>query len=857
MVAAAYLLVYAWLLGAARGLPYVLDNNESFSSTLFARNLLTFPIASSAGLADEALGPSPAAHPVVYTHGGNLPRLFTAVLEVVGVHAVEWQIAVTTFTVGALAVLFCYLFFEAVADSLFATIMCLLLLSDYLLFAEWQVNTWRVWQGFFLFSILVCLRRQVHRRSLAVLLGAGLLYLEMVFGAFVVMLTGLYAAWLYRERLSLAVAWVASLAAGAAAALAVLTAQRAAYLGWDGMLADTFLTYSARLGDSSGTDALDSLRAFYNARHVAFWYNLVDPRAFRSVAAFQDSVFHYALQVWTPLLVLVALVLLAGALLGRLSLRHLRGGRPPLPVTRAGLLTAWVLVLVITFSGDLVLGLPPSAPWRFVVWDGSPLGLVLAVGGAALLTVCLTSLAPRRLRTDRVISTLLLLCGTAVLVRFQYRLYDENAQGLWFQALGPGAVWLGRLGVVAATALASFFTLRGTWPSIETSLKGVCAYVVCGFIAYAAVYGLAAGYVMTGYVTRYAPLLVFVVDAVVALAVYLAVRSMCDWWRVFRARAVNTRAGPLVGLALASALSVFLVGYWGRVQLTYASQLPASLFGFLPTLAQPPYAGASFVVNNYAAPASIFTGQWAYHDPLFGSGASAAGYIVSRDASSYLWEADRETNPAYLKPDYFLCEMPDTPVGVARALERPDLPAQRCSALPLVEGALRGGGYPHTLVARDQSGHDAWAIVRLNPAFELAPGERPPPTPQGDVALGDHWYPFEAYLGETFRWASNDAELTVTAPLGPARPLVLEIEPGPGVGLGPVDLQVLDEQGLVATVVPLTPGRQVARVTLPLAPGATATYRLHVDGGGRATPGDPRTLTFRVFHYGWEGQPGT
>src|SRR5918911_3654522 len=126
VVAAAYVLVYAWLLGAARGLPYVLDNNESFSATLFARNLLSFSIARSAGLADEALGPSPAAHPVVYTHGGNLPRLFTALLEVVGVHAVQWQIAITTFTVGALAILFCFLFFEAAADSLFATIMCLI-----------------------------------------------------------------------------------------------------------------------------------------------------------------------------------------------------------------------------------------------------------------------------------------------------------------------------------------------------------------------------------------------------------------------------------------------------------------------------------------------------------------------------------------------------------------------------------------------------------------------------------------------------------------------------------------------------------------------------------------------------------
>jgi hypothetical protein len=443
-----------------------------------------------------------------------------------------------------------------------------------------------------------------------------------------------------------------------------------------------------------------------------------------------------------------------------------------------------------------------------------------------------------------------------MLVRFQYRLYDENAQGLWLQALGPGAVWLGRLAVVAAAAVAAALTLRRTPRTLVARLRGVCAYVVCGFMAYALVYGLAAGYVMTGYVTRYAPLLVFVVDAVLAMAVYVALRSALVWWRlVVRAGGPGPGGRRLMGVALAGALSVFVVSYWGRVQLTYAAQLPPGLFGFLSGLSQPPYAGASFVVNNYAAPASIFAGQWAYHDPLFGSGVSTAGYIAARD-TAYLWEADRDTNPAYQKPDFFLCEMADTPVAVARALERPDLPVERCSALPLVRGALRGGGYPHTLVARDQSGHDAWAIVRLNPDFELAPGQRPPPTPEGDVALGDRWYPFEAYLGETFRWASNDAEMTVTAPVGAARPLILEIEPGPGVGPGPVDLQVLDEHGAVAATVPLAPGRQVARLRLPLAPGATATYRLHVDGGGRATPGDPRTLNFRIFRYGWEGQAG-
>ena len=70
-------LVLAYLI-QYQGLPYIFDNNESFSSIIHAKNLLQFDFLKSFGLADESYGVTESAHPYVYTHQGNFPRLFAA-----------------------------------------------------------------------------------------------------------------------------------------------------------------------------------------------------------------------------------------------------------------------------------------------------------------------------------------------------------------------------------------------------------------------------------------------------------------------------------------------------------------------------------------------------------------------------------------------------------------------------------------------------------------------------------------------------------------------------------------------------------------------------------------------------------
>lgn len=119
------------------------------------------------------------------------------------------------------------------------------------------------------------------------------------------------------------------------------------------------------------------------------------------------------------------------------------------------------------------------------------------------------------------------------------------------------------------------------------------------------------------------------------------------------------------------------------------------------------------------------------------------------------------------------------------------------------------------------------------------------------LGLGDGWYALEKYSGETFRWVNNDAVITVAADDDGSELLSMELEPGPSMNGRPLVLQVLDSYGCEIRTTELR-SRQRLELTLPVHAGALNIFRLHVEGGGAAVPGDPRILNFRVFQIGSE-----
>jgi hypothetical protein len=117
--------------------------------------------------------------------------------------------------------------------------------------------------------------------------------------------------------------------------------------------------------------------------------------------------------------------------------------------------------------------------------------------------------------------------------------------------------------------------------------------------------------------------------------------------------------------------------------------------------------------------------------------------------------------------------------------------------------------------------------------------------PGTGISIGRGWYPYERYQGAAFRWVNNDAEINFDRAM--ALPAVsLDMEPGPGVASGKMSLDVLDGSGSSLGQFSIA-SRQTITIGNTGAPAGNQ-IRLHIEGGGKQSPGDPRTLNFRVFH---------
>lgn len=264
-------------------------------------------------------------------------------------------------------------------------------------------------------------------------------------------------------------------------------------------------------------------------------------------------------------------------------------------------------------------------------------------------------------------------------------------------------------------------------------LPNVGIFLLAGYIAYTFIYFLSPGYVFTGYRFRLAPFTVFFSDVMIAAGIYIivmGVMALLTWHR--------ERAGPPGGVpsgALASrihracggAASAMLLLYWLQLQFAYVSLMPPDQFSILKTLAQTPYKGKSFVSNAYAAPIAAYTGHWAYIDEEL-----AQAKIEEREGirrlttdDKYLWLADRGLNPDYLKPEYFMCLLPQTLPSVLAKVKRErgeDAAYPGCLAMGLVKHAM---SQPRDVIPRAELvaidtagvrkyGHETWAIVKLH-----------------------------------------------------------------------------------------------------------------------------------------------
>jgi hypothetical protein len=150
-------------------------------------------------------------------------------------------------------------------------------------------------------------------------------------------------------------------------------------------------------------------------------------------------------------------------------------------------------------------------------------------------------------------------------------------------------------------------------------------------------------------------------------------------------------------------------------------------------------------------------------------------------------------------------------------------------------------------------------LIRINVregTYNVSPEGRPILSP-GDIAspdsgllFGKGWLPVERYTAqEPFRWAGQNAELLIDRPPASVSGLLVDLEPGPGTGNAPLDLEVIGDDFEVLAHV--TVDRR-SRLRLPLSARVPSRLWFRVHQGGVPTDRDPRILNFRAFRLEWE-----
>lgn len=678
VVLVVYVVLYATLLFKTDGYPYVLDNNESYSSLWHARSLYENGVAKTKGLTDEVFSPAPAASPYVHTHQGNFPRLFSFVLYAAGFHGIASQIWITTFTVGLAGIYLAFRFLSRLGNPLYAALACLVMMTNYLLFAQWQVSLYNVWHVFFFFSSLLCVQalgQPEHRGRwalLTVLNFAAFCYWEYVFTAFVAGLCGLYTIALHwRRPRDVLRAWLL-MGTGAALAAGLLLAQLSAYMGWSNVMEDVRLTLTAR-NTNADSDLLGQVGSFYREHRIIFWHNFMDASPLRTLPVFWHSLVSHHLRYYSPALGLAMLVAALGLLLGgSFCSRGLRPSHSPGWKT----VLKW-LGLTIPISWMLPCFLPATATPSLTnpAWWLGGAGLTVLLGRLWLGGWWQWS----RLSWWRILAGGLFSFFAGSMIRPQAGIFDEAFQ----QDLADASGWstwrpIGGLLAVGFALLALSCSVLGNAQMLgrvrSIRLSRLPVFMLCGLLAYAAAYRVFTGYIFSGYLDRQVPLLVFLSDMLLALALYLAIAPL---GRVARARKWHLRSPTQnfssAGLvALGAGVAILTVSQWATLQAVYLGIAPPDAYAFLSVLDQPRFKGLSLVASTYPAPMAARTGSWGYADTSVFSGnitLTPRGFESERNLD-YLWMADAATNPVYLKPDLAVYVVQTPSIAVALQLKQ-------------------------------------------------------------------------------------------------------------------------------------------------------------------------------------------
>jgi len=751
-------LVIAYLI-QYQGLPYVFDNNESFSSIIHAKNLLQFDFLKSFGLTDESYGVIESAHPYVYTHQGNFPRLFAAFLYLLGLKSIQSQIIAHVITINTLALYFAYTFFAKKIAPIFALIYCLILLTDYVMHFQWQFNTWRVWHCFFMFSSLLLIEKYKTMSNkiyipLIFLNFSCLAYFEMTFAVFISILSaGMLIFQLKKPKL-----WfypISLVFTGVFLGFSVLIIQTIFYYhGLDGFLNDLRLTFIARNYSIANPFEFAAMTSqiwnFVDAQKLVFWDNFVLSSAnLRSLFLAIQLYFKYNLMIYSPFLILVLLTFNAVFVCKFIAYKF--EDRPIFKSEKHYLLTILntrsntnkIGIAVLMLGIVLFIALKTTIVTHIDIHQ-------YAISKASIFVtlfifIILTAWVWRGPRdaselSVRLYEVLIIIALTGLLLGFgliNHKLFEslgppiEAYEILWkkilffdyFRGAAPKIIWcLSLLTGVFILLNQRFYQL----PKEAKRIVNLVPFVISGFLAWGICWWLVPGYILSGYYMRYAPLFEYNTILFMVIPIYLlsllvkdAIARITQEFSLTQDALIKAIKNSIQVLPL-TIVFLFIIGTWVGLQTIYFKEFKTTDHILLEKLATPRFQFASIAANTYAAPFAVQTNQWAYFSPTFSSGRinrTNDGYFYEME-DKYIWLSDKEKNNAYKNPDYFICFLQanyDFLVGFN----------PRCDIdIPLIKNLTSGVKnqnfsdlIDHKLIDSDPSGSGRWAIVALDNDF--------------------------------------------------------------------------------------------------------------------------------------------
>lgn len=706
-----YSAILIWIFVLSDGLPYGLDNNETFSNLIQGRNLLQYSSTNSFLLTDESTAGSVGGHPYLYTHGQNFPRFAAALMLLLGVTEAQTHMFLAA-TIGGIAVItLIFLAVKKIAGSFAATVSAAFAASSTIFFLQTAPNTWRIWQSVIvattIFLAATILSGTDHPRlwRVAATVTAFLaVSVELTFGlaiALVLMMTSLI-----RRPLNRSQTWLNASAGliGCGLGAGIFLSQLVGALGLRATVDDLRYTFSSR---NRGDQAVEAFN-FFQENNIAFWRNSLEidlSSTGNLVVGFMSEFLVYG-PGWfaVPLLLLgTALlfrfqkethqsldkertdprqtILLSSAVGSFASLvfvivgETVRGGVGVIASVLIGILFGIGTYLAGYLSGS---SFSPSTAAFMGVFGGMSLVLWTYIITVFVPVIPLPQVERRDL--------LLFAVGGSASVFLQWMKRPESSQrgvsafarsslcvalvSLGFIALLPATTQIiaipVELGLRNSPSLQVFAVLAawgiaGIWASsrerrsVNTnqnveSLIIISLLLGIAVVAVAVVYLLSPGYYVTGYSSRLVPFFGLFLPVVTGGAAAVMIQQS---WSPGNSRFSNFRLSSVFVISV----TVSIFAMWFLTNIILVPKLFNSDFAtvYQEIQGQEP---DGVVATSYPAPWAYAADTWAYLDTGLPSPPLLEQVMAGEQ---YVWIRDGLENPAYQSPTAAVCFSPINP----------------------------------------------------------------------------------------------------------------------------------------------------------------------------------------------------